>query len=311
MMNDQEDLLYSNALDTDYKPPISETNPYLTRENTKIRYHPESETYEIKAINIDSRFRQNKDESTSDFMFQLPERIKNVFKMRLSSVELPSSFYRFCTAKHNTNFFLIDENGIEHEIVIQEGNYSQTQMINEISSKLPSGFDISHNTINNKVTISSSGGENFSLNFNPCEIPRDTHYGLGYWLGYREKQYSGDSSYTTESLLDTFLESYLFVEVNDFNVSDSYPVVSYTENSIINTKILGKILVRSDRNEITFDDNSDFLERRRIYRGPVDIERLRIRILDAFGETIDLNKVDVSLTLELNIIINSETALKY
>lgn len=309
-MDDQSDLLYTNDLKKNFKYPISESNPFLTKENTKARYHPQSYFEEIKAINIDSRFRQNKDDSTSDFMFLMPERIKNIVKMRLSSVELPNSFYRFNSHKHNISFNIIfnDEN---FEILITEGNYNQKMMINEIQSKLPPNFKISMNKINNKTTIENLNGEHFEINFCPCEMPRNTHFGLGYWLGYRNKNYSGSSSYTSESLLDTYLDAYLFIEIEDFNLSDGNPVVSYTENSLVNKKILGKILIRNDRTEITFDDNSDFLERIRLYRGPVDLERMRIRLLDAFGDTISLNGVDMSITLEVNIIINSEKKLTY
>ena len=309
-MNDQSDLLYTNDLNKNFKYPISETNPYLTKENTKARYHPQSYFEEIKAINIDSRFRQNKEDLTSDFMFLMPERIKNIVKMRLSSVELPNSFYRFNNSKHNINFY-ITFNDEEFEIVITEGNYTQDMMVEEIKSKLPTGFDITLNKINNKTTIKNINGDNFEINFCPCEIPRSTHFGLGYWLGYRKKHYECASSYTSESLLDTYLDAYLFIEVEDYNLSDGNPVVSYTENSLINKKILGKILIRSDRTEISFDDNSDFLERIRVYRGPVDLERMRIRLLDAFGDTVNLNGVDMSITIEVNIIINSEKKLTY
>ena len=50
------------------------------------------------------------------------------------------------------------------------------------------------------------------------------------------------------------------------------------------------------------DDNSCPLTKTRKYNGPVNIRNLNIKILDRFGETIELNNMDYSFTLELEVL---------
>ena len=40
----------------------------------------------------------------------------------------------------------------------------------------------------------------------------------------------------------------------------------------------------------------------RTYNGPVNIRKFNVRVLDKFGEIIDLNNMDYSFTLELEIL---------
>jgi hypothetical protein len=53
---------------------------------------------------------------------------------------------------------------------------------------------------------------------------------------------------------------------------------------------------------LIIDDNSSPLTKTRKYNGPVNIRNLFIKILDQYGEIIDLNNMDYSLTLELEIL---------
>jgi hypothetical protein len=45
--------------------------------------------------------------------------------------------------------------------------------------------------------------------------------------------------------------------------------------------------------------NPDKMIKKRTYFGPVDIQRMRVRVLDEFGRTIDLNNMDLALALNL------------
>ena len=44
------------------------------------------------------------------------------------------------------------------------------------------------------------------------------------------------------------------------------------------------------------------LSKTRIYNGPVTLKKMHIRILDKFGNVIDLNNMDFSFTLELELL---------
>ncbi len=42
----------------------------------------------------------------------------------------------------------------------------------------------------------------------------------------------------------------------------------------------------------------------RFYHGPVDIKKLRVTILDEYGRVVDLNNMDWSFTLNLDVLYN-------
>ena len=54
---------------------------------------------------------------------------------------------------------------------------------------------------------------------------------------------------------------------------------------------------------IVTEDNP--LTKIRRYTGPINISKLHIKILDKFGNIIDLNNMDYSITLELEILYES------
>jgi hypothetical protein len=66
--------------------------------------------------------------------------------------------------------------------------------------------------------------------------------------------------------------------------------------------ILGKIPLNNQRfNLITVSSSTaNFLKRE--YFGPVNIDRMRIQLLDDYGRVVDLNNIDYSFTLEIEQI---------
>ena len=48
-----------------------------------------------------------------------------------------------------------------------------------------------------------------------------------------------------------------------------------------------------------------FLTKTRKYNGPVTIKKLHIKVLDKFGTIIDLNNMDFSFTIELELLYES------
>ena len=52
-------------------------------------------------------------------------------------------------------------------------------------------------------------------------------------------------------------------------------------------------------------ENSNPLSKVRKYTGPVNIAKINIKLLDKFGNLINLNNMDYSLTLELELLYES------
>ena len=54
--------------------------------------------------------------------------------------------------------------------------------------------------------------------------------------------------------------------------------------------------------DIIIDDNNNPLTKTRKYNGPVNIKKIHIKILDKFGNIVDLNNMDFSFTIEVEIL---------
>jgi hypothetical protein len=156
-----------------------------------------------------------------------------------------------------------------------------------------------------------------------CDVMAYRERSLGWILGYRKANYkwadyntvvSHDREtigYIPESVayLDT---NYLMVNVDDYNKNYAEIVVNpfygdtYTANATLGNSskatsmnIIGKIPMNARRYELIARNqtNSNFIKRE--YFGPVNIDRLRIQLLDEYGRVIDINNMDYSITLEI------------
>ena len=56
-----------------------------------------------------------------------------------------------------------------------------------------------------------------------------------------------------------------------------------------------------DSFHICFDNGADFIEKKREYFGPVNIQKLKIQLLNQYGEILNLNCMDFSFSLELEV----------
>jgi|SaaInlStandDraft_7_1057024.scaffolds.fasta_scaffold01270_2 hypothetical protein len=93
-----------------------------------------------KTINIDSRFRPNYyTTNSSDMQVDLPERIDNITKMSLTSLEIPLSFYTFSHGLGNNVItvrydILGSDEHVDVPITIPDGNY-QVTFVNDTGAK--------------------------------------------------------------------------------------------------------------------------------------------------------------------------------
>ena len=104
-----------------------------------------------------------------------------------------------------------------------------------------------------------------------------------------------DSSYGRAAI------QYIFLEIDDFNNinkdSDNF-ISKIGNNQYLSNNILARIPVTDSPNTNMYNDNSDFITKQRTYKTPVTISKLFIRLLDKYGDVIDLNNNDLSFLLE-------------
>lgn len=109
----------------------------------------------------------------------------------------------------------------------------------------------------------------------------------------------------SESSFGSTYNHYVFLEIDDFqrNVS-SNTFVSYNGNgdAYLNNNVLAKIVVTSGQYTNIVDTGADMIFKKRNYYGPVKLEKMTIKLLNRFGDVIDLNDNNYSFTLELEVV---------
>ena len=261
---------------------INSPHPYII-ENPLLEEKEKAGTKrEIKKhINIDTRFRDNLQQLSSDFDINFSFKLTNVIKMELSSIEFPTTFYAISDLFGNNYFTIRVNTNNPQEIYtalfqLPDGNYSKTSLINEIKNLDNYSHDIHGDLINIFQYInlavdvdnegSGTGKSIFTLDaslsvyydvtsvellFNenkkcaPDNI--DIVKKLGWMLGFREERYVSDTSSNnfeikSESLLDITGPKYLYLAIDDHNSNNE--TMSYFHSGF-NSVVLNKnILAR-------------------------------------------------------------------
>jgi len=147
---------------------------------------------------------------------------------------------------------------------------------------------------------------------------------LGWMMGFKKEVYEigNQDTYTTTAVLNrehqeityyAYLVSessygnsvfqYVFLEISEGKEAfRKDEVISNPNMGLISRDILARITIGSSHNTVVMDNGADQIFKRREYTIPVKIGALYIRLLDKFGEVIDLNGNDYSFLLEFTIL---------
>jgi len=277
---------------------------------------------QLQNLNLNSCFRDKYYSSNScNFTYTIPSEIKNVVSLRLASIEIPNAWYLFSHKKKN-NLFKIevnDDNNITtYDIVIPDGNYDNDSLQYYLNNTYfyESGMDCSL-----KYLKFSIDNVNFKSQFEIiCEHPMCFHFSIfflndvndnlmntsGWLLGFRMPTYLNiNESIISESLFDGCGDRYIYFSLTDYQYNNNNSNIVCFDKSLIENDILAKIPLTNGKLSVIIDDNKNPLTKTRKYNGPVNINKLHIKVLDKFGEIIDLNNMDFSFTLELELLYES------
>jgi hypothetical protein len=281
-------------------------------------------------INIDSRFRKSALEPPTDFQYECARVYKNVIKVRIASVEIPTAFYTFSKQKKNTMFRLdaSDYTGVQHyiQITIADGNYTPETLLEMIQGQLDGVrdvygifFRITMDKRTQRVTIHHDGSApppcpkcplytpvRFGLTFGMIGQEERTYdFGLGYNLGFINKFYIVDmTEITSESVISTCGDSYLLLGIDDM-----YTVEQKTHDSYI--QCLAKVLIKRDNGGIIFDDGYTVLSNEIIFPRPMDLKQMRVRVMDMYGVPLDIHHLNLSLSMEITEVMNVQLYDEY
>jgi hypothetical protein len=232
--------------------------------------------------------------------------------MRLSSIELPNTWYDFSATQENTNFTV---SGVQ--CTISDGNYDGASMAAAITASVSSavGFSmgVGFNTVTGKCTLSAATP--FSLNFTPavtsgtCCITREATLrpfdtGLGSYLGFTCNAYSGASSYTGESITNIWANTYVLLNLEKYEAIDQ---VSFNGTGI---PAFAKIVVSAGKNDIIYDDGRNSITNKVIFPEPENISVIKLKLTDCYGRPLNLY-TNFSFTIEMQEVVSSKLYSAY
>jgi hypothetical protein len=317
-------------------------------------------------VNIDSTFKKTGTQ-TNDFVYELPNTLKNIISYEVNSIEIPNTWYTISEYKKNNKFTITVTNyndgvGIilntTHVIQIPDGNYTLDELkthINNYFTNVGNGlnfliFDYNPNTqttifrVKNKTNGESpdpydntdplySPALSFTIvfdNANDILLLNNTnsmYHGdyintnIGALLGFNDISYTIDITNTysnnftsplqtqsykgyleSECVYGETLDKHVFLVVEDFNNNGIESFYTSNENLGNTSNILAKIPINTSSFSNIIQSKGDYIFRTKSFYGPVNIKRLRIKLVNKFGELIDTNCRNYSFTLQFKQI---------
>lgn len=271
-------------------------------------------------LNLNTCFRNNYYNSNPcDFQYLLPLEIKHVVSMRLASIEIPNSWYVFSNERKNNVFTIeINNSGIitPFVVTIPDGNYDSDTLEYYLNHTYFYASGALNDLINIEFTIDQHSFKSsfkslwplptpfsFSIRFLNSSVSRNIMSSMGWALGFRLANYLDVSTtLVSEGLFDAGSDRYIYVSIDDYQRNRNALNIVCFEDSTMEHNIIAKIPMINGKLSLTVDDNASPLVKNRRYNGPVNIRNIHVRILDRFGEVINLNNMDFSFTLELEIL---------
>jgi hypothetical protein len=298
----------STMLINSYPYPIGPTNLNSIKRVTQF-----------KNLCFNSCFRHNYYQTTAcNYQYTIPSEIKHVVSMRLASIELPNTWSLFSKRTGSSSFIMSVTNGdttTDYLIEIPSGNFDsdavskylnqtyfyQSTTVDDLSLFM---FSVDESTF--KTTISFYTGTNpTNISYNLCFLDDMNHNIMntfGWIMGFRlANYYNITGAIESEGLFDAAGDRYIYMAINDYQKNTNSLNMVCFDNSVMEEDIIGKIPITTGKLSIFISENNNLVKTRK-YNGPVNIRNLHIRLLDKFGDVLDLNNMDFSFTLEFEIL---------
>jgi hypothetical protein len=261
--------------------------------------------------------------------------------MQLSSLEFPVSFYGISAAFGNNYLYLgatynsFDVSGAilttEQVFTIPDGNYNATDLVNLVNGLLcPLNAD---NTIKNprnifsyiqlsldistsgsgtgKVTIAPTGTYASSVLSLVLDFTKDIHGNkdttdiitkFGWNLGFLKPKYRGHTTYVADTIVEPAAIRYVYLAIDDFNNSANNQFVNVFQKSFMGNDIFARISIKGSYFSLIMESDFNIVTEPRRYFGPVDIQKLKIRLLDEHGRILPMNNSNFSFCLDLKLL---------
>lgn len=263
-----------------------------------------------KELHFDSRFRDNygaPGTSASSFLYTLPSEIQDVVSLRLASIHVPNAILTVSQTTGNNTLIVNDV-----KITIPDDNYTvkelRAEITNAIAAIAPTLNVVFGPDDNTKPKTKITSDFPTVIKFYEQDNCTNFMSTLGWLLGFRVASVTVTSTnpVTSSGLYDNGFTDYLYFSVDDFQRNMSNNNTVYMNKTTSNNNILGKIYRSSlDGTYLLNNYNSSTsykTDKHRIYYGPVRLSKFKFSLLDKFGNIVNINNMDYSFTLEVEVL---------
>lgn len=168
-------------------------------------------------------------------------------------------------------------------------------------------ISINYSAIQHKISfLCSTPNASFSISF-PQSNTNPSQNGIGYNLGFLGLSYTSSLQVApgsvggilqqriiSDTVPDVIQDTYVYLQVNDWNL------VKHQEYGQTFFPAYAKITLPGTKNTLVFDNNYlNSSSKEYFFSQPENLQRFEIKMLDAYGNVLDLNGGNFSMTLEL------------
>jgi hypothetical protein len=261
--------------------------------------------------------------------------------MQMSSFEIPVSFYGI-SASYGNNFLYLkiiypnpgyDDTPIEYwkVFIVPDGNYNAQDFVDTINNLLcPKNFDGSplnpddlfsyvrfvldvteSGSGTGKVRLETHGSQDCKITSINMDFTRDINGNvdsvnisskIGWNLGFTHKYYENKKCYIADTLIEPASIRYIYLAIDDFNNSVNNHFITAFNQSILNPNILARISIKGTYFSLLMENDLNIVTEPRRYFGPVDIQRLRVRLYDDHGRILEMNNANYSFCLVFKLL---------
>jgi hypothetical protein len=219
----------------------------------------------------------------------------------------------------------------EQVFIIPDGNYNASDLIstinnllcplnldntlqhpNSIFSYIQLTLDITSNgSGTGKVTIAPFGAFStsvlsmvldFTRDINGIPDKVDVSTKIGWNLGFTKLKYRGQTKYVADTIVEPAAIRYIYLAIDDFNNNTNSQFVNVFQKNLMGNDIFARISLKGSYFSLIMESDYNIVTEPRRYFGPVDIQRLRIRLLDEHGRILPMNSSNYSFCLDLKML---------
>lgn len=248
--------------------------------------------YRFTEYSIDTRFADQVYDGTGDFMIRMPSTLRNVIRIALTSVEIPLVEYTFSARRGNVIFTV----GV-NSYTIPDGNYTGTSLAAAISTAAGTPGLCTYNSDTNRFTLLVGTYDWTSSDATIAARTKD--WGLGFNLGFAKTATTGSTT-TKSPVLGP--ATYYLLQLQCPDMMDNTVHRTSAGGSV---PAFAKVVLRSGAYRVQFDDGANLVRKENTFAQPTSIASLRVRLVDAYGCTVDMGETDWSMTFEVMEVVSS------